>query len=103
MEEQISNRELLHRFDGVERRLDDLSKAVVALARVEERLASQTATFARIDAEIILINVTLKEQSTHLSFVEKTGAGTNVSLSWLERVIWAAFAGAIAWVMGRLN
>ncbi len=80
------------RLERIEQKLDDMSQAIVSLARMEERMVT---LFKRMDSYD-------EEQSKlfdRLSKVEKVSGADGVTLRFLERIFWiVATAGITAYV-----
>lgn len=76
------------RFDRIEKKLDDMSEAIVSLARMEERMLS---LFKRMDH----YDSVQREISQRVSVVE-TGQGINgQTLRFAERVFWIVVAAGV--------
>lgn len=76
------------RFDRIEKKLDDMSEAIVSLARMEERMLS---LFKRMDH----YDSVQRDISQRVSVVE-TGQGINgQTLRFAERVFWIVVAAGV--------
>lgn len=76
------------RFDRIEKKLDDMSEAIVSLARMEERMLS---LFKRMDH----YDSIQREISQRVSVVE-TGQGiSGQTLRFAERVFWIVVAAGV--------
>jgi len=76
------------RLDRIEGKLDKLSEAIIALARLEERTVT---IFRRMDASE---TVSLQHTAT-LRTLEETSAGRGQTMRLLERVWWIVFTASV--------
>ena len=76
------------RLDRIEGKLDKLSEAIIALARLEERTVT---IFRRMDASE---TVSLQHAVT-LRTLEETSAGRGQTMRLLERVWWIVFTASV--------
>ena len=84
------------RLDRIERKLDDVGKAIIALARMEERMIT---LFKRMDT----LDATQDDQGKRLSSVE-TRVGTNgQSLRFAERLFWIVATAGVGYVFWALQ
>jgi hypothetical protein len=84
------------RLERIETKLDEMSKAIVALARVEERLGT---LFYRLDA----IDKDRVDQGKRLVAVEKNTGSNGQSLRSVERVFWIVFTAGAAYFIGGIS
>lgn len=83
--------------DRVESKIDQLSEAVVALARVEERVI---ALFKRVDS----YEQKQEMLAEKLEDLDKTLAKKSIILSMFEKTTWIAASAAVtAWVLSFWN
>lgn len=78
-----------HRLERIENKLDEVGKAIVALARMEERMITLFKRMDALDAE----------QTAHgrrLTLVESRVGSNGQALRFAERVFWIVVTGAIA-------
>ena len=78
------------RFDRIEAKLDDVGKALVALARLDERMVT---LFNRMDSLD-------RQQSAHSGWIKdlETSSGANSnSLRFAERIFWIVLAAGAAY------
>ncbi|WP_116134348.1 hypothetical protein [Tropicimonas sp. IMCC34043] len=80
------------RLDRIEGKIDDLSSAVVSLARVEERLVTLFNRMAKVDE-------VLTATAGRLATLETTSAKRGVGLGAVERLFWIAVAALVAAVV----
>jgi len=69
------------RLERIEQKLDDMSKAIVSLARMEERMVT---LFKRMDS----YDDTQSKLSDRVSKIEKVSGADGVTLRFLERIFW---------------
>lgn len=69
------------RLERIEQKLDDMSKAIVSLARMEERMVT---LFKRMDS----YDDTQNKLSDRVSKIEKVSGADGVTLRFLERIFW---------------
>ena len=85
------------RLERIEQKLDEMSKAIVSLARMEERMIT---LFKRMDS----YDDEQTRMSDRLSKVEKVSGADGVTLRFLERIFWiVATAGITAYVMSHMG
>jgi hypothetical protein len=70
-----------NRLERIEKKLDEMSKAIISLARMEERMVT---LFKRMDA----YDDQQDKLSDRLSKVEKVSGADGVTLRFLERIFW---------------
>ena len=83
------------RFDRIENKLDEMSKAIVALARIEERMIT---LFKRMDT----LDAVQDDQGDRLRKVENKVGNNGQALRFAERsfgVIASAGIGNLVWLM----
>ncbi len=79
------------RLERIEQKLDDMSKAIVSLARMEERMVT---LFKRMDT----YDDAQEKLSERVSKIEKVSGADGVTLRFLERIFWiVATAGITAY------
>ena len=79
------------RLTRIESKLDQMGEAIVALARVEERLVT---LFSRLD----VIDKDRVAQGARLLVVENNSGSNGQSLRFAERVFWIVVAAAVTYV-----
>jgi|TARA_R110000822_G_scaffold1539_8_gene7124 hypothetical protein len=79
------------RLTRIEAKLDQMGEAIVALARVEERLVT---LFSRLD----VIDKDRVAQGARLLVVENNSGSNGQSLRFAERVFWIVVAAAVTYV-----
>ena len=85
------------RLERIEQKLDDMSQAIVSLARMEERMVT---LFKRMDS----YDEEQSKLSDRLSKVEKVSGADGVTLRFLERIFWiVATAGITAYVVTHIG
>ena len=85
-----------HRLERIENKLDEVGKAIVALARMEERMIT---LFKRMDT---LDN----EQTAHgrrLSLVENRVGSNGQSLRFAERLFWIVATAAVGLIFFKMR
>ncbi len=78
------------RLERIEAKLDEMAKAIIALARVEERLVT---LFNRLDT----IDKDRAAQVKRLQAVEEKTSNNGQSLRFAERVFWIVIAAGITY------
>ena len=76
------------RLERIEQKLDDMSKAIVSLARMEERMVT---LFKRMDS----YDDTQSKLSDRVSKIEKVSGADGVTLRFLERIFWIVVTAAV--------
>ena len=85
------------RLERIEKKLDEMSEAIVSLARMEERMIT---LFKRMDS----YEDEQTRMSDRLSKVEKVSGADGVTLRFLERIFWiVATAGITAYVVSHMG
>ena len=84
------------RLERIENKLDEVGKAIVALARMEERMIT---LFKRMDA----LDADQSSQSRRLTLVESRVGSNGQALRFAERVFWIVVTGAIAFAFNYLK
>ena len=79
------------RLTRIESKLDQMGEAIVALARVEERLVT---LFSRLD----VIDKDRVAQGARLLVVENNSGSNGQSLRFAERIFWIVVAAAVTYV-----
>ena len=86
-----------NRLERIEKKLDEMSKAIISLARMEERMVT---LFKRMDA----YDEQQDKLSDRLSKVEKVSGADGVTLRFLERIFWIVVtAGVTAYVVTHMG
>ena len=84
------------RLERIEKKLDQMSEAIIAMARMEERMIT---LFKRMD--------TLDQEQTHhgrrLTLVEGRVGSNGQSLRFAERVFWIVITAAVAFAFTRIS
>ena len=84
------------RLERIEKKLDQVGDAIVALARMEERMITLFKRMDTLDAD----------QSSHnrrLTLVESRVGNNGQALRFAERVFWIVVTGAIAFAFNYLK
>lgn len=84
------------RLERIENKLDQVGDAIVALARMEERMIT---LFKRMDA----LDADQSSQSRRLTLVESRVGSNGQALRFAERVFWIVVTGAIAFAFNYLK
>lgn len=79
----------------MENTLVDLSKAMVSIARVEERLASSYDQVSNLNTEVAHLKGQLQTLMAENANRDAKSAGSQEKLRWLERAGWLVFAGLV--------
>lgn len=84
------------RLERIEKKLDQVGDAIVALARMEERMIT---LFKRMDA----LDADQSSQSRRLTLVESRVGSNGQALRFAERVFWIVVTGAVALAFNHLK
>lgn len=85
------------RLERIEQKLDDMSKAIVSLARMEERMVT---LFKRMD----IYDDAQDKLAERVAKIEKVSGADGVTLRFLERIFWiVATAGITAYVVSNMG
>lgn len=84
------------RLERIEKKLDQVGDAIVALARMEERMIT---LFKRMDA----LDADQSSQSRRLILVESRVGSNGQALRFAERVFWIVVTGAIAFAFNYMK
>ena len=84
------------RLERIEKKLDQVGDAIVALARMEERMIT---LFKRMDA----LDADQSSQSRRLTLIESRVGSNGQALRFAERVFWIVVTGAIAFAFNYMN
>ena len=85
------------RLERIEQKLDEMSKAIVSLARMEERMVT---LFKRMDT----YDDAQDKLAERVSKIEKVSGADGVTLRFLERIFWiVATAGITAYVVTHMS
>jgi light-regulated signal transduction histidine kinase (bacteriophytochrome) len=76
------------RLERIEQKLDDMSKAIVSLARMEERMVT---LFKRMDS----YDDAQDKLSDRVAKIEKVSGADGVTLRFLERIFWIVVTAAV--------
>jgi light-regulated signal transduction histidine kinase (bacteriophytochrome) len=76
------------RLERIEQKLDEMSKAIVSLARMEERMVT---LFKRMDT----YDDAQDKLSDRVSKIEKVSGADGVTLRFLERIFWIVVTAAV--------
>jgi len=86
-----------NRLERIEKKLDEMSKAIISLARMEERMVT---LFKRMD----VYDDQQDKLSERLSKVEKVSGADGVTLRFLERIFWIVVtAGVTSYVVTHMG
>ena len=84
------------RLERIEKKLDQMSEAIIAMARMEERMIT---LFKRMD--------TLDQEQSHhgrrITLVENRVGSNGQSLRFAERVFWIVITAAVAFAFTRIS
>lgn len=84
------------RLERIEKKLDQVGDAIVALARMEERMIT---LFKRMDA----LDADQSSQSRRLTLIESRVGSNGQALRFAERVFWIVVTGAIAFAFNYMK
>ncbi len=85
------------RLERIEQKLDEMSKAIVSLARMEERMVT---LFKRMDS----YDDAQDKLADRVAKIEKVSGADGVTLRFLERIFWiVATAGITAYVVSHMG
>ena len=84
------------RLERIENKLDQVGDAIVALARMEERMIT---LFKRMDA----LDADQSSHNRRLTLVESRVGSNGQALRFAERVFWIVVTGAIAFAFNYLK
>lgn len=85
------------RLERIEKKLDEMSEAIVSLARMEERMVT---LFKRMDS----YDDAQDKLSDRVTKIEKVSGADGVTLRFLERIFWiVATAGITAYVVSHMG
>ena len=84
------------RLERIEKKLDQVGDAIVALARMEERMIT---LFKRMDA----LDASQNSQSRRLTLVESRVGSNGQALRFAERVFWIVVTAGVALAFNRLK
>ena len=76
------------RLERIEQKLDEMSKAIVSLARMEERMVT---LFKRMDS----YDEAQDKLTDRVSKIEKVSGADGVTLRFLERIFWIVVTAAV--------
>lgn len=101
-----------HRLSNIEAsivRIDanlvELSKAMISLARVEERQAGSHEKIARLENELGELRMIIRNLTAASASHEKQSSAAQEKAFWLERILWTlltggSIGGAYLWSIG---
>lgn len=84
------------RLERIEKKLDQVGDAIVALARMEERMIT---LFKRMDA----LDADQSSHNRRLTLVESRVGSNGQALRFAERVFWIVVTGAIAFAFNYMK
>jgi hypothetical protein len=84
------------RLERIEKKLDDMGKAIIALARVEERMIT---LFKRMDT----LDQEQAQQGRRLQIVENKTGNNGQMLRFAERVFWIVVSAGIAYMFTTMS
>jgi len=84
------------RLERIEQKLDDVGKAIVALARMEERMIT---LFKRMDT----LDTEQSDQSKRLNTIEGKVGNNGQMLRFVERVFWIVVTAGVAFAFAFLK
>lgn len=94
------------RLDNIERSITrmettlvDLSKAMVSIARVEERLASSYDQVTHLNTEVAHLKGQLQGLMESANVRDISAASSREKLVWMERAGWLVFAAALTFLV----
>lgn len=82
------------RLERIERKLDEVGQAIVALARVEERLVTLFKRMDSMDAE-------QRAQGVRLAEVEQNSGSNGQMLRFVERIFWIILAASVTFAFNK--
>ena len=84
------------RLERIEKKLDEVGQAIVALARMEERMITLFKRMDSLDAE-------QSNQGRRLQVVEGKVGGNGQTLRFVERVFWIVVTAGVAFAFTGMN
>ncbi len=85
-----------HRLERIENKLDEVGKAIIALARMEERMIT---LFKRMDS----LDADQASQARRLTLVENRVGSNGQALRFAERLFWIVATAAVGLVFYKLR
>ena len=85
-----------HRLERIENKLDEVGKAIVALARMEERMITLFKRMDTLDGE-------QSAQARRLSLVESRVGSNGQSLRFAERLFWIVATAAVGLIFFKMR
>tara|TARA_R110001632_G_scaffold30_6_gene147 strand:- start:1375 stop:1653 length:279 start_codon:yes stop_codon:yes gene_type:complete len=85
-----------HRLERIENKLDSMSEAIVALARMEERMITLFKRMDTLDGE-------QSAQARRLSLVENRVGSNGQSLRFAERLFWIIATAAVGLIFFKMR
>mgnify|MGYP003641856712 FL=1 len=85
-----------HRLERIENKLDEVGKAIVALARMEERMITLFKRMDTLDGE-------QSAQARRLSLVESRVGSNGQSLRFAERLFWIIATAAVGLIFFKMR
>ena len=76
------------RLDRIEAQLDNIGKALERLAVIEDRQIYYDKKILRLEEKQDVLE-------EHVNSMKQEGSKNTINLSWLERILWLIFTGAI--------
>ena len=85
-----------HRLERIENKLDEVGRAIIALARIEERMITLFKRMDSLDAE-------QSSQNRRLTLVENRVGSNGQSLRFAERLFWIVATAAVGLVFYKMR
>jgi len=85
-----------HRLERIENKLDEVGKAIVALARMEERMIT---LFKRMD----MLDADQSSQARRIALVESKVGNNGQALRFAERLFWIVATAAVGLIFYQLR
>ena len=85
-----------HRLERIENKLDEVGRAIIALARIEERMITLFKRMDSLDAE-------QSSQNRRLTLVENRVVSNGQSLRFAERLFWIVATAAVGLVFYKMR
>ncbi len=80
-----------HRLERIENKLDEVGRAIIALARIEERMITLFKRMDSLDAE-------QSSQNRRLTLVESKVVNNGQALRFAERVFWIVATSGVGYL-----
>ena len=85
-----------HRLERIENKLDEVGKAIIALARIEERMITLFKRMDSLDAE-------QSSQNRRLTLIENKVGNNGQALRFAERLFWIVGTAAVGLIFYKMR